>query len=206
MGCFNSKTRTPQSSQEVQQYEEPVNEHRLKIGKNNVFREFVVVHRGTTSMTEVGSENFIMCHSTVNHDCKIGDHNVLSSGVQLAGFVRVGNRVNIGQNSSVHQFVIIGDFAMIGMLSPVTKHVPPFCLLNPKYSTIRKLNIIGMTRNGFSMEDVEDVIEYYQTKGKKKARNPEIRKILVEFEQLCQQAKKRKVYEVILEEKKEIGD
>jgi len=129
-------------------------------GKNNIYREFVVVSNGTERPTKIGNNNFVMSHCIINHDCQIGDSNILSSGVKLAGWVTVQNHVNLGQNSSVHQGCVLGSYSMVGMQAAVTKHVPPFTLYNPSKGIV-KLNAVGMQRNGFEDEEISDVIIYY---------------------------------------------
>src|SRR5215467_6730777 len=64
----------------------------LKIGDDNVFREHVQVHRGTTagSTTLVGNHNFLMACSHVAHNCKLGDHIVMANNALLGGYVEVG--------------------------------------------------------------------------------------------------------------------
>lgn len=44
------------------------------IGSNNIFREHVTIHRGTTASwkTVIGSNNFLMAYSHIAHDCVIG--------------------------------------------------------------------------------------------------------------------------------------
>ena len=49
-----------------------------------------------------------------SHDCVIGDYNTIANSVQFAGHVEVGNRTLIGGISGIHQFVRIGDYAMLG--------------------------------------------------------------------------------------------
>src|ERR1043165_2948563 len=51
----------------------------LKIGDDNIFREFVTINRGTTGgggKTTIGNENFFMAYSHVAHDCHVGSHPV----------------------------------------------------------------------------------------------------------------------------------
>ena len=48
----------------------------VKIGDNNIFREYVSVHRGTMKQngeTIIGSNNLLMAHVHVGHDSTIGN-------------------------------------------------------------------------------------------------------------------------------------
>lgn len=141
-----------------------IDRSKIKLGRRNIIREYVCIHAPTGRETSIGSDNFIMTHCVINHDCKIGDQCVLSSGVKLGGFCIVDDYANIGMNACVHQGVVIGSFSMVGMGAAVTKHVPPFCLLNPKYDRIAKINRVGMLRNGYSEEDVAAIFSAYTGK------------------------------------------
>ena len=79
----------------------------LEIGKNNIFREGVTVHRGTVqdkSKTVIGDENLFMAYSHIAHDCVVGNHNVFANTAGLAGHVTVGNNVILGAVTLVDQF------------------------------------------------------------------------------------------------------
>ena len=48
----------------------------LEVGKGNIFREGVTVHRGTIQdrgATTIGNENLFMAYAHVAHDCIVGD-------------------------------------------------------------------------------------------------------------------------------------
>jgi UDP-N-acetylglucosamine acyltransferase len=59
----------------------------LEIGDHNIFREHVTIHRGTAQslVTRIGSHNFFMVNTHVGHDCKIGNHCILTNGALIAG-------------------------------------------------------------------------------------------------------------------------
>ena len=55
-------------------------ETHLVIGRQNVLREFVTIHRGTQGgggVTRIGDRNFLMAYVHVAHDCQIGHDNDL---------------------------------------------------------------------------------------------------------------------------------
>ena len=63
---------------------------RLKIGKNNVFREFVTIHRGTEmggGLTSIGDNNLFMAYAHVAHDCRIGNYTIFGNAATLGGHV-----------------------------------------------------------------------------------------------------------------------
>ncbi|MFN3307397.1 MAG: UDP-N-acetylglucosamine O-acyltransferase, partial [Candidatus Kapaibacteriota bacterium] len=68
------------------------------IGDNNEIREYATIHRGTqhTGATIIGNNNLIMAYTHIAHDCKVGNNNIFSNVVQLAGHVLIGDWVVIG--------------------------------------------------------------------------------------------------------------
>src|SRR5712692_276168 len=86
-------------------------ESRLSIGRRNIFREFVTVHRGTQgggAVTRIGDHNVFMAYVHVAHDCHVGDHTIFGNMATLGGHVRVEDWVNISAGSGVHQFCRVG--------------------------------------------------------------------------------------------------
>ena len=127
----------------------------LKIGSNNVFREYVTVNPGTVeggSETRVGDNNLFMACCHVAHDCQIGNDCVLANYVGLSGHVTIEDRAVIGGLSGVHQYARIGYLSMIGGCSKVNQDVPPFSLVDGNPATLRGLNIVGLKRADFSSE------------------------------------------------------
>jgi len=135
----------------------------LKIGKRNIIREYVTIHRGTKedTYTQIGNDNFFMALSHVGHNCLIGDKITLANGVLLAGYVQVEDNVFISGNVLVHQFCRIGRLAMIGGYTGVNKDVPPYMLVRGG-SRIRSINFIGLRRAGFTQEVIKEIKEAFR--------------------------------------------
>jgi len=133
------------------------------IGDGNVMREGVTIHRGHREGTNtiIGDHNYFMVNSHVAHNCIVGSHSILVNGALLAGHVEVGNRVIISGNCQVHQFVRIGDFAMMRGGSGAAKDIPPFCI-NDGLNWIRAVNLIGLKRNGFDSRRIRAVKEAFK--------------------------------------------
>ncbi len=127
----------------------------VEIGDGNVLREYVQVHRGTQpgSMTRIGSDNFLMTHAHVAHNCTIGDRAILASGALLAGHVQVGDGAFISGNCVVHQYVRIGRLALLRGLSRTSRDVPPFCIMDGTH-TVRAINRVGLLRAGIPKERI----------------------------------------------------
>ncbi len=135
----------------------------LEIGDNNTFRENVTVHIGTEAggfYTKIGSGNLLMVGTHIAHDVIMGNDNILSNSVGVAGHVKIGNRVVIGGMTGIHQFCEIGDVAMIGGFSALRGNVPPFAMILG--DSVRGVNIIGMTRKGYSKSDINVMMKIYR--------------------------------------------
>ena len=121
----------------------------LIIGDNNQIREFTLINPGTEgggSVTKIGNNNLLMGYVHLGHDVIMGDNCILANGATLAGHVILGNNVVIGGLTPIHQFVHIGDFAMIAGASALSQDIPPFCLAEGNRATLRGLNLTGLRR------------------------------------------------------------
>jgi UDP-N-acetylglucosamine acyltransferase len=125
----------------------------VKIGPNNIIREFVTIHRGTAfggGLTELGEDNFIMAYSHIAHDCRIGNKVVLSNNTTLGGHITIGDHATVGGLVAVHQFVRIGEFAFVGGKAAVVKDIPPYMIASGDRARLHGLNTVGLKRQGFS--------------------------------------------------------
>lgn len=122
---------------------------RLVIGEDNVIREHVTMHLGTQGglmETRIGNNNLFMVGVHIAHDCVIGDNVIMGNNVTLGGHVVVQNSVIIGGMSAIHQFVRIGQHAVIGGMSGVERDVIPFGAVKGERASLYDLNLIGMQR------------------------------------------------------------
>jgi UDP-N-acetylglucosamine acyltransferase len=127
---------------------------RTEIGDRNTFREYVSIHSATSDggVTLVGSDNNILAYNHVAHDCRLGNHIIISNSVALAGHVVVEDHAVIGGVVGVTQFCRIGRLAMVGSNSKITQDVPPFMIVDGNPSATRIINKVGLERNGVSPE------------------------------------------------------
>lgn len=141
------------------------------IGKNNVFRESVSVHRATTKenhKTVIGNNSLFMAYSHVGHDAIIGDHCIFANSVHFAGHVKIGDRVIISGGVGVSQFVRIGGYNYIGGNSGLDRDLPPFCSALGFRAKIKGINIIGLKRNGYEKKDISQAVQFFNEIGEKK--------------------------------------
>ncbi|MEX1139442.1 MAG: acyl-ACP--UDP-N-acetylglucosamine O-acyltransferase [Bacteroidota bacterium] len=124
----------------------------LEIGDRTVVREFVTLNRATSEsgVTRIGSDCLLMAYTHAAHDCQIGNNVILANCASLGGHVVLGDWVIIGGLTPVHQFVNIGEHAMIGGGFRVSKDVPPYVLAGQEPLGFERLNLLGLRRRGFS--------------------------------------------------------
>ncbi len=133
-------------------------ETKLVIGKRNLFREFVTIHRGTLGgggLTQIGDGNLFMAYAHVAHDSIIGNSTIFGAGATLGGHVAVEDFATISAYSGVHQFCRVGRYAFIGGYSVVTKDAPPFGkTVGNRPARIYGLNTVGLIRRGMPPETI----------------------------------------------------
>jgi len=129
---------------------------RTVIGDENTFREYVTIHSATSDgdATTIGSNNHILAYCHVAHDCRLGNHIIMSNVGTLGGHVTVEDHAVIAGLAAVHQFCRIGKLSMIGGCSKVVQDVPPFMLADGNPAETRTINKVGMERNGISEEAI----------------------------------------------------
>ncbi len=140
-------------------------ESKLVIGNRNRIREFTTLNRGTEGgggATVIGDDCFIMAYAHVPHDCHIGNCVILANSVQIGGHVHIEEHAIIGALTGLHQFVRIGAHSMVGACSAVSQDVPPFTNATGNRATLHGLNIVGLSRRGFSRETVSALKEAYR--------------------------------------------
>ncbi len=129
----------------------------LVIGKNNVIREGVTIHRGTIqdrSETTIGNDNLIMAYAHIGHDSVIGDHCILVNNTALAGHVHIGDWAILGGYTLVHQYCRIGAHAFTGMGSAIGKDVPAYIMVTGAPAEAKTINSEGLSRRGFSKDAI----------------------------------------------------
>jgi UDP-N-acetylglucosamine acyltransferase len=128
----------------------------LRIGDRNVIREHYTISRGTQpeSSTVIGDGNYIMTSGHIAHNCVIGNNCVIASCALLAGHVHVEDQAFISGGVVIHQYSKVGRLAMIGGNSRVNLDIPPFFLYTDFNARPNGLNVVGMKRAGFTVEQI----------------------------------------------------
>ncbi len=137
----------------------------LKIGNNNIIREYITIHRasvGGDGVTTIGDKNFLMAYAHIAHDCKIGSQIIMANAATLAGHVLVEDYAVIGGLVAIHQFTRIGAYAMVGGFSGVGQDIPPYMIASGARAKLFGLNTIGLKRHGFSDSTINELKKAYK--------------------------------------------
>lgn len=138
---------------------------RLIIGDNNIIREFCTIHTGTVGgngVTTIGHNNMLMCYVHIAHDCIVGNNITFANSIALGGHVVVKDGATLGAYTIVHQFSIIGEYTMIGGATGVDRDIPPFIICMGYRAEPRGINSIGLKRNSFTVDEVENIKNAYR--------------------------------------------
>jgi len=140
-------------------------ETRLVIGKRTRIREYVTMNLGTEGgggVTRVGDDGLFMASAHVAHDVQIGDRVILVNSVAVAGHCVIEDDVIVGGLSGIHQWVRIGQGAIIGALSMVTADVLPHALVQGPRAELDGLNLVGLKRKGVARDDINQLRAAFQ--------------------------------------------
>jgi len=137
---------------------------RLVIGAGCELREGVTMNTGTEAgggLTSVGKRCSFMVGSHFGHDCIVGDHVTLANNAVLGGHVSIGDNTFLGGNSAVHQFVRVGEGAMLAGVSGAAGDLIPFGFGVGQVAWLSGLNVIGLRRRKVTRADLHSVRRAY---------------------------------------------
>jgi UDP-N-acetylglucosamine acyltransferase len=138
---------------------------RVIIGNRNVIRECVTVNRGSEKedgITWVGNDNFLMACCHIAHDCRLGNHVVVTNGTLLGGHVHIHDHATISGNAAVHHFATVGAYSFVAGMSGVRSDVPPYMLVEGVPARPRCINVVALKRNDFSSETINCLAEAHR--------------------------------------------
>ena len=138
---------------------------RVKIGNENIIREFVTINRATAEgggETVLGNGNFIMAYSHIAHDCKIGNRVIMANNSTLAGHIHVEDFAIVGGLVAIHQFVRVGCYALVGGASAVPQDIPPYMVGAGNRARLFGLNSVGLKRHQFPESTVSTLKQAYR--------------------------------------------
>lgn len=135
-----------------------------EVGDNNSIREYVTISRGTASKgkTVVGSNNLLMENVHVAHDCQLGSKLIIGNATKFAGEIVVDDSAIISAAVLVHQFCHIAGHVMIQGGCRFSQDIPPYVLVGKFPVKYCGLNVVGLTRHGFSREQIDAIHNAYR--------------------------------------------
>ena len=135
----------------------------LRIADRNVIREHAEIHRATQegTVTVVGSDNYLMSHAHIAHNCRVGDRTIVCSGALVAGHAVLEDQAFVSGNCVVHQHVRIGRLAILRGLSRTSRDVPPFSIMDGTH-TVRGVNRVGLRRAGLDAGRIRTLAQAFR--------------------------------------------
>ena len=136
----------------------------VRIGAGSSVRENVTVHRSAFEgkNTLVGERAFLMVGCHVGHDCEVGNDVTIVNAALLAGHVVLGDHVFVGGGAAFHQFVRVGESAMVGGSAVISADVPPFLTVAERNLACGP-NLVGLRRRGISGDALSEIKFLYRT-------------------------------------------
>lgn len=130
-------------------------EGELEIGHDCIIREFVTINAGTTGKTHVGDRVVFLKGSHVGHDAIVSSDSTISCGVLIGGHSHIMRGANLGLGAILHQYTIIGAYAMLGMGTVVTKRnlIKPGFIYKGNPARFLRDNRLGLQR--FNVNEFE---------------------------------------------------
>ena len=138
---------------------------KLEIGSNNIIREHATINTGTAGgggITKIGNNNLLMIGVHVAHDCIIGNNVVIANSAAIAGHAKISDDVIIGGNCGIQQFTRIGRMAMIGGMSGVSRDVIPYGLSFGNRNYLEGINLVGLRRKKISNKEILALSDAYK--------------------------------------------
>jgi UDP-N-acetylglucosamine acyltransferase len=139
---------------------------KVKIGNNNIIREYITIHRASVSgnkITRIGNSNFLMAYAHIAHDCNIGNNVIIANATTLAGHVEIEDNAFIGGMVAIHQFARVGAYSMIGGFSAISQDIPPFTTASGDRAKLYGLNTVGLKRLEFDDKVISGLKKAYKT-------------------------------------------
>lgn len=90
-----------------------------EIGEGSIITAGCIV----TCNVKIGKHSHLNLHSSVGHDCRIGEFFTTAPGARISGECVIGNNVYFGTNACVRQGVTITDETTVGMGGIVVKNI-----------------------------------------------------------------------------------
>jgi len=100
---------------------------RVRIGNDTIIREFSAVQKPCyADITELKDRVHLMQSVHIPHDAILEEDVVVTPMVVFAGLVRIMQGAFIAMGATLHQYTVVGPYAIVAQGSAVLKNVKPF--------------------------------------------------------------------------------
>lgn len=136
------------------------------IGPDCKLSNFVTVHAGVLAPTVINGGTSIHGHCHVAHDVVLGTSVTIGSHTTLAGHVVVMDNAFIAGQNAVHQWAVIGAYAILGAGGFLKGHIPPGEKWIGNPARPAGVNDVGLARAEMTFNEVSDKyqLEFEQLK------------------------------------------
>ena len=137
---------------------------RVVMGNGNKIRECVTIHRSTfvDKPTTLGNNNLLMEGAHVAHDALVGNGCIIGNSTKLAGEIVIDDNAILSAGVLMHQFCRVGSYTMVGGGTRFSQNVLPFSLCARDPASFCGLNTIGLRRRNFDREIIDNIHMAYQ--------------------------------------------
>jgi sugar O-acyltransferase (sialic acid O-acetyltransferase NeuD family) len=91
----------------------------VEIGEGSIICAGTII----TTNVKLGKHTHLNLHTTIGHDCIIGDYFTTAPGVKVSGNCNISDLVYVGTNSSIKEKINITENVVIGLNSGVVKDI-----------------------------------------------------------------------------------
>ena len=94
-------------------------DNNIQIGEGSIICAGSII----TTNVKIGKHTHLNLHTTIGHDCMIGDYFTTAPGAKISGNCIIHDLVYVGTNASIKQKISIHSLATIGMNAAVVKNI-----------------------------------------------------------------------------------
>ena len=98
----------------------------------------------------------------VAHDANVGNGCIIGNSTKLAGEIVIDDNAILSAGVLMHQFCRVGGYTMVGGGTRFSQDILPFSLVARDPASYCGLNNVGLRRRGFDREIIENIHRTYQ--------------------------------------------
>lgn len=135
------------------------NDGQVIIGSRNTIREFTTINRPTLGVTRMGDDCVMLRGSHLSHDSILEDRVNVSCNVLIGGESYIYEGANLGLGCILHQYQVVGAYAMLGMgaVFPKGVDIEPGGIYVGNPAKWIKFNKVGLDRAAVSQERLAEL-------------------------------------------------